>query len=92
MQFHGIGYWYLKNEALNANGFQENLAGIARLADKENEFGFQAGGPVLRDRLFFSAALDHLRSRSTQDAGRFPVPIDQLSRSTPRPAAWRRNC
>ena len=34
-QFHGIGYWYLKNAALNANGFQENLAGISRLADNE---------------------------------------------------------
>ncbi len=73
-QFHGIGYWYLKNDALNANGFQENLAGVRRLADKENEFGFQAGGPVLRERLFFSAALDHLRSRSTQEPIDFQFP------------------
>jgi hypothetical protein len=73
-QFHGIGYWYLKNAALNANGFQENLAGVRRLADNENEFGFQVGGPVVRDRLFFSAALDHLRSRSTEDPVAFTFP------------------
>ncbi len=30
-QFHGIGYEYLKNAVLNANGFQENLAGVPRL-------------------------------------------------------------
>ncbi len=29
-RFHGIGYFYLKNDALNANGFQENLAGLKR--------------------------------------------------------------
>jgi hypothetical protein len=73
-QFHGIGYEYLKNAALNANGFQENLAGVPRLADNENEFGFRAGGPILRDRLFFSAALDHLRSRSTEDPVQFTFP------------------
>lgn len=73
-QFHGIGYWYLKNDALNANGFQENLAGIRRRPDKENELGFQTGGPILHDRLFYSAALDHLRSRSTQDPVDFTFP------------------
>jgi hypothetical protein len=81
-QFHGIGYWYLKNDALNANGFQENLAGVNRLADKENEFGFQTGGPILRERLFFSAALDHLRSRSTQDPVSFKFPSTSFSQYT----------
>ena len=73
-QYHGLGYLYLKNEALNANGFQENLAGISRLPDKETELGFQTGGPILRERLFFSAALDHLRSRSTQEPANFKLP------------------
>src|SRR5712692_10290508 len=43
--FHGIGYFYLKNDALNANGFQENLQGLARTPVKENQLGFQVGGP-----------------------------------------------
>jgi outer membrane receptor protein involved in Fe transport len=81
-QFHGIGYEYLKNAVLNANGFQENLAGIKRLADNENEFGFQVGGPVVRDRLFFSAALDHLRSRGTQDPLAFTFPSTAFSQYT----------
>lgn len=78
-QFHGIGYEYLKNAALEANGFQENLAGVPRLADNENEFGFQTGGPILRNRLFFSAALDHLRSRSTEDPVQFIFPSTNFS-------------
>ncbi len=72
--FHGIGYWYLKNEALNANGFQENLSGIARVPAKERQLGYQVGGPVLKRRLFFSTAFEHLRSRSRQDTGSYKLP------------------
>jgi hypothetical protein len=72
--FHGIGYVYLKNEALNANGFQQNLAGLSRTPLKEIQPGFHLGGPILRDRLFFSAAFEHLRSRSRQDPVAFTLP------------------
>src|SRR6266852_3659157 len=73
-QFHGIGYFYLKNDALNANGFQENLAGLPRTPVKENQIGFQAGGPIRKQSLFFSTAYEHLRSRSRQDASDFRLP------------------
>src|SRR5579872_2634819 len=35
-RYHGIGYFYLKNDVLNANGFQANLLGLGRVPDKEN--------------------------------------------------------
>ncbi len=73
-RFHGAGYLYLKNEVLNANGFQANLRGAPRTPDKEVEPGYIVGGPVLRDRLFFSSALDYLRSRSFQDPFPFLFP------------------
>jgi hypothetical protein len=73
-QFHGIGYFYLKNDALNANGFQENLAGLPRAPVKENQIGFQAGGPIRKQTLFFSTAYEHQRSRSRQDATDFRLP------------------
>src|SRR5437868_2372933 len=73
-QFHGVGYFYLKNDALNANGFQENLAGLKRNPAKENQYGYQVGGPVLKRRLFFSSAFEHLRSRSFQDPADFRLP------------------
>ena len=73
-QFHGIGYFYLKNDALNANGFQENLAGLPRDPVKENQIGFQVGGPIRKQSLFFSTAYEHLRSRSRQDAFNFLLP------------------
>jgi hypothetical protein len=73
-QFHGIGYFYLNNDVLNANGFQANLQGLPRNPDKQNQIGFQVGGPILKDRLFFSGSFDHLRSRSFQDAQPFSLP------------------
>src|SRR5258708_4601297 len=74
-RFHGAAYFYIKNEALNANGFQENLLGAARTPDKQANPGYVAEGPILRNRLFFSSAFDYLRSRSRQDQFTVPVTI-----------------
>lgn len=73
-QFHGTAYLFLKNEVLNANGFQENLAGKARTPYKETQPGFWVGGPVKTDRLFFSSAYEHFRSRSRQPAQTYQLP------------------
>jgi hypothetical protein len=78
-QYHGIAYEYLKNTVLDAADFQDNLIGAGRLPDKENEFGYQAGGPVipkgsLRTRLFFSSSLDQFISHSQQSPYTFLVP------------------
>ena len=77
-QFHGSGYFYLKNDVLNANSFQANLEGAPRTPDKESEPGYVLGGPILRNRLFFSSALDYLRSRSQQDPATFVFPTQSL--------------
>ncbi|MBK9169142.1 MAG: TonB-dependent receptor [Bryobacterales bacterium] len=77
--FHGILYTYLRNEALNANDFQRNLAGLDRAPAKERQMGFQVGGPVRRDRLFFSSAFEHLRSRGRADTQTFLLPTPQFT-------------
>jgi hypothetical protein len=79
-QFHGIGYFYLKNDTLNANGFQENLAGLKRTPVKENQIGFQVGGPILKQKLFFSSAYEHLRSRGRQDPTDFRLPTTAFAK------------
>ncbi len=71
---HGLGYFYLKNDALNANGFQENLAGSKRNPNKEIQPGYFVGGPVFKNRLHVSSAFEHLRSRSFQDLFTFLFP------------------
>jgi hypothetical protein len=49
---HGIGFEFLRNEALNArNYFQPSPA--AKPDYRRNQFGGTLGGPVVRDRTFF---------------------------------------
>ncbi len=73
-QFHGIAYDYIKNTVLNAADFADNLSGYGRLPDKEQQFGYQAGGPILKNRLFFSSALEQLISHSNQNPQTYTLP------------------
>jgi hypothetical protein len=50
---HGSLYWFVQNEAFNANDFFFKRDGIDRPAARRNEGGFTLGGPIARDRLFF---------------------------------------
>ena len=77
--YHGIGYEYLKNTLLNAADFGDNLTGLGRRQDVENQFGYQAGGPLiprgsLRNRLFFSSAFEQLISHSRSDPQTYTLP------------------
>ncbi len=72
--FHGVAYFYLNNNLLDGNGFQENLHGLPRNRDKEIQPGFVVGGPILKKRLFFSSSYEYFRSRSQQDPQTFILP------------------
>jgi outer membrane receptor protein involved in Fe transport len=72
--YHGNVYWYLKNDALNATDFADNLNGLGRRPEKEHRIGYQAGGPIRRGRLFFSSSLESLTSHSKLDAEPFYLP------------------
>jgi hypothetical protein len=73
-EFRGVGYEYLKNDVLNAADFADNLGGFGRRRQRENQFGYQAGGPILRNRLFFSSAFEQLISHSLTDPQTYLVP------------------
>jgi hypothetical protein len=76
--WHGLGYFYLRNDALNANGFAQNAAGVSRRPLKETQPGFSFGGPLRRERLFASAAFEHLRLRAEGDPVRFRLPTSRF--------------
>ncbi|WP_052313286.1 TonB-dependent receptor [Terriglobus roseus] len=50
-QFHGNVWEFIRNTALNANGYFKAAAGKPRL--NRNQFGFTLGGPIWRDKTFF---------------------------------------
>jgi Carboxypeptidase regulatory-like domain/TonB-dependent Receptor Plug Domain len=72
--FHGLAYDYIKNTVFNAADFADNLSGAGRLPVKEQQFGYQVGGPILKSRLFFSSALEQLISHSNQSPVTYELP------------------
>jgi hypothetical protein len=60
-RFHGNGFWSGQDDALNANTWTNNRAGISKSPSNFNQYGFTAGGPIFlpgafnssRSKLFF---------------------------------------
>jgi hypothetical protein len=50
--FHGSGYWYHRNEGLNANTFLNNVRGLAKPLFRYNDPGYTIGGPVFIPKVF----------------------------------------
>ena len=51
-QFHGSGYWYHRNESLNANTFLNNLRGLPKPLFRYNDPGYTIGGPIYIPKVF----------------------------------------
>ena len=81
--FHGRGFYFFRDESLNANTFNNNRFGQKRLALQEHDPGFTVSGPIVvpglhdghRRTFFFSAyeydrLLDHALIETL-------IPIDQ---------------
>src|SRR5437773_4841917 len=52
-QFHGTAYEFLRNTALNSNEFFANALGAPKPEIKLHQYGFEAGGPVVKSKTFF---------------------------------------
>jgi hypothetical protein len=62
-RFHGELYEFLRNNAMDANGFFNNLTGVKLAALRQNEFGIAVGGPILKDKLLFFTNYEGLRTQ-----------------------------
>ena len=80
-EFHGDAFEYFRQQALNhENKFQtaaEQSAGTGKSPFLRNQYGFDVGGPIVRNRLHFYAAFEN---------GLKPT---RPTRSSPGPAATR---
>ncbi len=52
-RFHGNGFEYLRNSALNSNTFFNNSSGTPRPKFNQSIYGGSLGGPVLKNKIFF---------------------------------------
>jgi hypothetical protein len=85
-EFHGGAYYFLRNEALNANEFFRNRDGLARPQYRFNYPGYFIGGPVPagkfnknRDKLFFFWSQEFLPRNYPTDLVRrtFPTALQR---------------
>ena len=63
-EFHGSVYWYVQNEALNANSWESNRLGQGKDHYRKNLYGASAGGPVWKSRTYFYAHYEGSRLQS----------------------------
>lgn len=89
-QLHGTVFEFLRNDDFNANDFFLNQARLPRGELKQNQFGATAGGPVVKDRLFFFASYQGTRQKNGLDPtclGNFLTPTQISSSASSRTAA-----
>lgn len=77
--YRGSAYYFLRNEALNANSFFNNKARLVRPLYRHNIWGFNGGGPLplphfgeggpllIRDKAFFFFSYEKPHSITPQD-------------------------
>jgi hypothetical protein len=62
--FHGTAYEFNRVSALTSNTFDNNAKGIDKSIFTRNQFGFSAGGPIIKDKLFVFGNPEWIRVRS----------------------------
>lgn len=70
-ELHGSAYDFLRNKSLDANNWFNNLQGLKRPVDTQNDFGATIGGPVYipklyngKNKTFFFFAYEGFRFRT----------------------------
>ena len=80
--FHGLGSYFVRNEAFNANNFFSNRVGLPRSLYRYNTVSGNVGGPVYipgkfnrnRDKLFFFLSAEYWPIKVPQPLGQVTVP------------------
>jgi hypothetical protein len=80
--FHGAVFEYFRNDALDANDWFANRSALGKAALRQNNFGGVAGGPLVRNRVFFFGSYEGLRLRLPQ-TGVNDVPSIAARQSAP---------
>lgn len=68
---HGSGYYYTRNQALNANLYENTVAGLAKSDVYHRQPGFTLGGPIWlpkvydgKNKSFFFFSYEHITSKT----------------------------
>src|SRR5207237_10854271 len=69
-EFHGTGFFFLRNEALNSNEWYQNAQKNVKPLIRMDQFGYEMSGPIKKNKTFFFGSYGYNRVDFTQ-------PIDQ---------------
>lgn len=74
--FHGTGFWFIRNDALNSTEWFTNALKQPKRDTKMHQYGFELGGPIIKKRTFFFGSYQFNRVNFTQPVDQtFGVPI-----------------
>jgi hypothetical protein len=81
--FHGSLYEFNRLSTLASNDFDNNAQQIPKGVFTRNQFGYSAGGRVIKDKLFFFSSTEWTRVRSTGDVISIVPTPELISASSP---------
>ena len=86
--FHGTVYEFNRLSALASNTFDNNANGTPKGVFTRNQFGFSAGGPLVKNKLFFFENTEWTRVRSSQQQTAVIVTPQLMAASAPNTAQF----
>jgi hypothetical protein len=79
-QFHGAAWEFFRNDKLDAADYFEDASGIPKGELRQNQFGFDMGGPVIKNKIFIFGDYEGFRrAQGTVSTASVPTVADRAS-------------
>jgi len=85
--FHGDAFEFLRNDKLDAGNFIDNQFGIPKSELRRNQFGYAAGGPAWKDKIFWFSDYQGTREVKGAASGAVTVPTTDQRQGNFDPAS-----